>query len=430
MHIILLSGGSGKRLWPLSNEVRSKQFLKVLKNDSLEPESMVQRVFRQIHEAGIESHIVIAAGRAQEESLRSQLGYAVDLVLEPDRRDTFPAIALSCAYLFHEKHVGSDEVVVVLPVDVYADLEYFITLLKMEDAVLSGAGELVLMGIKPDHASEKFGYIVPGSPTNGVYPVSGFREKPNAEVAGQLLAQGAYWNGGVFGFRLGYLMDIVARERDTHSFQELLHDYGSLKKISFDYAVVEKAQSIAMVPYMGKWKDLGTWNTLADELGHGCMGKGLIAEPTGDTTIINELDIPIVALGTGNLVIAASADGILVTDREASTTLKKHMDAMVLAPRYREYLWGSSTVIDSMPRKDGREIVTRRMVMSQDSFAGPIELAHEVVWVVVAGTAELGIGSSVRRLQAGDSIVLKEASAYTLKASTEFIFIEVEGAGE
>jgi len=369
MHIILLSGGSGKRLWPLSNEVRSKQFIKVLKNDSLEPESMVQRVFRQIHEAGIESHIVIAAGRAQEESLRSQLGYAVDLVLEPDRRDTFPAIALSCAYLAHEKHVGSDEVVVVLPVDVYADLGYFTTLLKMEDAVLNGAGDLVLMGIKPDHASEKFGYIVPGLPANGVYPVSGFREKPTAEVAGQLLEQGAYWNGGVFGFRLGYLMDIISSERKAHSFEELLHDYSSLQKISFDYAVVEKAQSIAMVPYTGKWKDLGTWNALADELGPGCMGKGLIAESSGDTTIINELDIPVVALGTGNLVIAASADGILVTDKEASTTLKKHMDAMVLAPRYREYLWGSSTVVDSMSRNDGGEIITRRMVMSSDSFA-------------------------------------------------------------
>jgi mannose-1-phosphate guanylyltransferase len=154
MNIILLSGGSGKRLWPLSNETRSKQFLKVLKDPEGKPESMIQRVYRQIKEASIESNIVVATGKSQIDSIRSQIGNKADVVLEPERRDTFPAIILSCAYLAYEKGINEDEVVIVLPVDPYADIDYFKSLIKMEEKVQSGRANIVLMGIKPTYPSQ------------------------------------------------------------------------------------------------------------------------------------------------------------------------------------------------------------------------------------------------------------------------------------
>lgn len=161
MKIILLSGGSGKRLWPLSNDVRSKQFLKVLQNDQGEPESMIQRVYRQIKLAGIDSDIVVATGIKQSESIHNQLGRDVDVVNEPSRRDTFPAIMLAASYLYFKKKINPTETVVVLPVDPYADINYFLILEEIARRVEEADINMALMGIKPTYPSEKYGYLIP-----------------------------------------------------------------------------------------------------------------------------------------------------------------------------------------------------------------------------------------------------------------------------
>lgn len=124
MHIILLSGGSGKRLWPLSNDVRSKQFIKLFKNGR-EYESMVQRVYRQITTVDPDARITIAASRSQASVIKNQLDETVSICVEPCRRDTFPAIALAAAYLHDEQNVATDEAVVVCPVDPYVDNTYY-----------------------------------------------------------------------------------------------------------------------------------------------------------------------------------------------------------------------------------------------------------------------------------------------------------------
>ena len=165
MKIVLLSGGSGKRLWPLSNDIRSKQFLKVLKKEDGSYESMVQRVYRQIQcakeEENMNVDITIATGSSQVDSIKSQLGEAVDIVVEPERRDTFPAILLSAGYLYYEKKVPLDETVIVLPVDPYANLGYFKLLAEMDRQVKSQKSDIVLMGINPTYPSAKYGYIIP-----------------------------------------------------------------------------------------------------------------------------------------------------------------------------------------------------------------------------------------------------------------------------
>src|SRR5699024_5071910 len=125
MKLIMLSGGSGTRLWPLSNDIRSKQFLKLLKAPNGQVESMVQRVYRQVRESGIDSDIVIATSQKQVDSVKSHLGDSVDIVVEPERRDTFPAIALATAYLYFEGNSELDETVSIMPVDPYTCLDYF-----------------------------------------------------------------------------------------------------------------------------------------------------------------------------------------------------------------------------------------------------------------------------------------------------------------
>jgi mannose-1-phosphate guanylyltransferase len=429
MHIILLSGGSGKRLWPLSNEVRSKQFLPILQGIDGKAESMVQRVYRQLQEAGLGDAVTIAAGKTQHDSLKRQLGSTVNIVLEPERRDTFPAIALSSAYLCWEKNIPLDETVVVLPVDVYADLEYFKTLAKMEELIQQGFSDLVLMGIQPDHPSDKYGYILPGETVKGNQLVKGFTEKPDKNTAETLIQEGAFWNGGVFAFRLGYLMAIVGKHTDVATYQQLYETYASLKKISFDYEVVENASSIAMVPYKGTWKDLGTWDVLASELGPGCIGNGLLAESTGNTFIINELDIPVVALGTGDLVIAASPDGILVSHPSASTALKKYVDPMKIPPRHEERLWGEYTVIDETSLPEGKRTYTKKVSMASNSFR---EFAShegsETVLIVLKGEIEVQqYAGEVQKLLPMDSLNIGENHDFAILSTQDSLFLEVHG---
>ena len=146
MNLILLSGGSGKRLWPLSNEIRSKQFVKVLKNEEGQMESMIERVYRQVRQVSPDSTITIATAKAQVSSIRNQLGDEVDISIEPCRRDTFPAIALAAAYLRDVKGLGEEEPVVVCPVDPYVDSDYFLSLKELEELAAAGRARLVRTG--------------------------------------------------------------------------------------------------------------------------------------------------------------------------------------------------------------------------------------------------------------------------------------------
>ena len=179
MQLILLSGGSGKRLWPLSNDSYSKQFLRLLPAPDGTKESMLQRVVRQIRESGLEAEVTIATGKSQVDAISSQLGNSIDVVTEPERRDTFPAIALVCLYLQKEKSCAEDEVVVVMPSDPYADENYFRTIGQMASAVNSEVADLVLMGIEPTCASTKYGYVVPQRNGENVMKVARFTEKPD-----------------------------------------------------------------------------------------------------------------------------------------------------------------------------------------------------------------------------------------------------------
>ncbi|MCD8207528.1 MAG: NTP transferase domain-containing protein [Bacteroidales bacterium] len=343
MQIILLSGGSGKRLWPLSGGPRSKQFLRLLPAPDGGVESMVQRVVRQLREAGLGENLTFATGESQKDVLVRELGEDLSVVTEPERRDTFPAIVLSAAHLHFERGCSEDEVVVVMPCDPFTEAGYFETLRKLVAAVQDGAGDLVLMGIRPTAPSEKFGYIVPagGSAagsmaessalTGSASPalkVSHFVEKPSADVAAKLISEGALWNGGVFAFRLGYILSILRKYVDASSFSELRSRYGELPMNSFDYEVVEKAESVAVVPFNGVWKDLGTWDALTAELPGDHIGNAVLGGGTENSFVINELDVPVMAIGAKGLVVVASPEGILVCDKDECAGIKTYAERL------------------------------------------------------------------------------------------------------
>lgn len=432
MKIILLSGGSGQRLWPLSNGTQAKQFLRLLKSPEGEKESMVQRVVRQIKEAGLLESITVATSMSQADMIANQLGeYGVDIVTEPARRDTFPAIALASAYLQKEKHCRPDEIVVVMPCDPYTESGYFHTIAKMVKAVESNAADLVLMGITPTSPSSKFGYIVPqaSDALAEVQPVNRFVEKPERALAEQLLAEGALWNGGVFAFRLGYITQILEKYVNAPSFTEVRARYQEFPKISFDYEVAERASSVAVVSFTGQWKDLGTWNALTEELPSQTIGNVVLDEQAVNTHVVNELDLPLICVGTRDLVIATSNDGILVADKDHSEDLKKHLTKLGTdsRPMYEERRWGKYKVIDHIEFADGQKVLTKRLcIRAGKNISYQVHHHREEVWTIINGTGQLVLNGEQRNVKPGDVIHIRREQFHAIRAITDLYIIEVQ----
>ena len=324
MNIILLSGGSGKRLWPLSNDRRPKQFIPLFKNEFGDFESMVQRIYRKIKEIDDTVKVTIATSRDQVSMLCNQLGEDIEISIEPERRDTFPAITLAAAYLKDKLGVAKEETVVVCPVDPFVDDGYFTTIKEMGDLVGSETG-LVLMGIEPSEPSSKYGYIIPAD-RNHVSAVKMFKEKPDEKMAEQYIKEGALWNGGVFAFRLGYLLEKAHGLLDFIGYDDLFANYYSMKKISIDYAFVEKERNIRVVRYEGGWRDLGTWDALTEVIGEKQIGRVIVSKESENVHVINELDIPILCMGLKDVVVVAGTDGILISTLEQALHIKSYVE--------------------------------------------------------------------------------------------------------
>ena len=420
MKIILLSGGSGKRLWPLSNDVRSKQFIKLFKkpedrllagvDSSDEYESMVQRVYRQIKAVDPDAIVTIATSKSQVSALHNQLGEDVGISVEPCRRDTFAAIALATAYLHDCQGVPADEAVVVCPVDPYVEEGYFKTLEAMYEAAQNGDKKLVLMGVDPTYPSEKYGYIKPVN-RDGARGYA-FTEKPTREKAEEYIAAGALWNGGVFAFKLSYVLEKSLELLGTADYHTMFSNYASLRKISFDYAVVEQETSIEVLKYSGTWRDLGTWNTLTESMDSNMVGDVRMNETCVNVHAINELGVPILVMGARNMVIAASPDGILVSDKEQSSYIKPFVDAIDQQIMFAEKSWGSYRVLDV--EEDSMTVkvtLNPRHRMNYHSHE-----RRDEVWTVLKGEGHTIVDGMEQPVKPGDVITMAAGCKHTVIA--------------
>ena len=421
MNIVLLSGGSGKRLWPLSNDIRSKQFIKIFKKEDGSYESMVQRVYRQICKADKDANVTIATSKTQVSAIHNQLGDSVGISVEPCRRDTFPAIALVSAYLHDVQGIAEEESVVVCPVDPYVNDDYFQKLVELSERAASSEANLVLMGIEPTYPSEKYGYVIPESSAE-VSEVSSFKEKPDAKTAEEYIAQGALWNGGVFAYKLKYVLDKAHELIDFMDYQDLFSKYDTLTKISFDYAVVEKEDNIEVMRFNGQWKDLGTWNTLTEAMEESCIGEAMMNEKCGNVHIINELNVPVLAMGLHDVVISASPEGILVSDKEQSSYIKPFVDRIDQQIMFAEKSWGSFRVLDVE-----EESMTIKVTLNpghQMNYHS--HKNRDEVWTVIAGKGHTIVDGMEQEVSAGDVITMEAGCRHTIIAETELKLIEVQ----
>ena len=421
MNIVLLSGGSGKRLWPLSNDIRSKQFLKLFVNARGERESMVQRVYRQILTVDSGASVTVATSRSQVSALHNQLGDSVGISVEPCRRDTFPAIALVASYLHDVKGVSDEEPVVVCPVDPYVDESYFHALAQLGELAQEGVADLILMGIDPTYPSEKYGYILPVD-KGDISKVSEFKEKPDVATAQTYIDAGGLWNGGVFAFKLGYVLERAHELIDFVDYDDLYAKYGSLDKISFDYAVVEHETDIAVLRYEGKWKDLGTWSTLAEEMDAASIGDVRTDDACDNVHVVNELGVPVVAMGLTDVVVAASSEGILVADKASTDQLKPIVDSIHQQLMFAEKSWGSYRVLDV--EEDSLTIkVTLNPGHSMNYHSHD---NRDELWTVVSGIGRAIVDGVERRVRPGDVVSMPAGCKHTVLADTELRLIEVQ----
>ncbi|WP_405082763.1 sugar phosphate nucleotidyltransferase [Paenibacillus chitinolyticus] len=438
MKIILLSGGSGKRLWPLSNEIRSKTFLKLLPAPDGGRESMLQRVCRQLDSAGLLSSTSIVTHFSQLEIVRSQVGEKIPVLAEPHKRGTFTAIGLASRYL-HTQGISPGEIVCFMPADPFVDAAFFEKVASLPSVLAQSGARMALIGTKPSFPSTQYGYIVPAPAqdreTAPYLSVAEFAEKPDEQGASALLSRGALWNSGVFAFANSFMLEVLASRGLPDDYGQLLGLYDKLPELSFDEEVVEKTKPIVVLPYEGKWDDLGNWQALAPHLESLAVGPGGVSDDSADTHIVNELSSPIHVIDVSGIIVAASPDGILVASKAGSSRIKQINPGKGRAPMYEEYRWGTVTTLGSTEDSAETEAVIRRItLLPGKSFPYRAHGSAKKSWTVLSGSGQMILDARLFRVKAGDVFHLEPATGHALLADSsgpvELIEIEFGPEGE
>lgn len=432
MYIVLMSGGAGKRLWPLSNSVRPKQYIELVNEDSRKEKkcSMVQRVWKQLEHAKLTENTIITASRNQVDIIQHQLG-SVNIAIEPERRDTFAAILLSCAYLKSSLDAKENDTVVVLPVDPYTEDRYFETVKQLEQILDTSNADIALMGVKPTYPAEKYGYILPKKNLDEYIEVKGFVEKPNKEIAEKLIEEGAIWNCGVFCFKLGMMVQ-KAREYDMELDYNLVYgNYTMLPRISFDYEVLEKNNNLVAISFDGLWKDLGTWDSLIEQMDEKNIGLVVNDNETRNTSVINVLnDIPVVTMGVKDTIIVASQDGILITSKKATSNIKDVTAELSSEPMCGQYSWGSVEVYRR--ESDSNNKVLIQQVKIREGRRINIhkhESVREII-TILSGEVAVTIDGQDTKLHRGQIVSIDKMTDHSLTAISDVELIETQISNE
>ena len=426
MYYVLLSGGSGKRLWPLSSDARPKQYLKLVnkENNSMESCSMLQRVWEQLEEAGMAKNTAITAGENQMELIYSQVK-PQGIVVEPEARDTFPAVMLSCAYLYSNMGAKKEDYVAFLPVDPYTEQKYFESIKQLEAIVKKTKAQVGLLGVVPTYPATKYGYILPEKEEENYIRVKGFTEKPTEERAEELLGQDALWNCGVFCVKIGDMLQKTAEYHVSENYEDMFLEYNKLPKISFDYEVLQKANHLVAVKFEGFWKDLGTWDAMAEQMNTDTKGNVIMDETCMDTQVVNELEIPVTVMGAKNMVVVASKDGILVADKNEAARVKEVTGNIDYTSKFEERRWGTLETLHES--KDGGVSTLTRKIKIYEGMNSSYHYHQErdEIWTVLSGSGELILEGNRMLLTPGKAICIRKNQRHAIKALGDFEYIEM-----
>lgn len=429
MRIILLSGGSGKRLWPISNDFRAKQFLRVLADGQGNRESMIQRVWRQLKTAGLSESAIIATGQEQVDIIQNQLGDLTKMVIEPKRRDTYPAIALAASYLFSLEHLRTDQVITVIRADCFVEDAFFQLLKEIEGVLTEANAELGLVGVMPTYPSDKYGYIVPVPKQAGdrFINVGYFRAKPTEKEAEELIMRQALWNCGVFAFKPEYIISKLEEAGLPTEYWDLRNKFDELPQKSFDNQIAESANSAIALRYEGEWRDFGTWSNITEKVASPVLGKGYLSGNSYNTNLINELDLPVIVLGVANAVIAASPDGILVAEKKECTRVIDLVNCFLERPMFEERRWGWYRVLEHTKYENAEEVLVKHIkITAGKSLSYQLHHHRNEVWQIIGGVGQFALDDVISCVKSGDVLQIPVGVKHGIIAETDLELIEIQ----
>ncbi|ASR47644.1 mannose-1-phosphate guanylyltransferase [Paenibacillus kribbensis] len=424
MQLVLLCGGAGKRLWPLSNDIRSKLFLRLLPAPDGQMESMLSRVYRQLAAAGLDSSALLLAHRSQVNLALRHTEGRLPVLGEPAKRGTFTAAALAAAY-FHTRGVGLDEIVCIAPADMFAGEDFFHSVAALSDLLLDSGADLAMLGTRPTHPSDQYGYIVPGQQTGrkgkaSYASVARFTEKPDRIGAQQLISQGALWNCGIYASKLRYMLACMERSDLPLNDKALCSMYDRLPVRSFDEEIAERAEHAVVLPYEGEWLDIGSWQTLTNQLANRVIGRGQISGPAHDTHIVNELPFPLHVIGVEGIIAAASPDGILIAAKSHAHAIKEKLGTLQLHPMHGETSWGSYRVLDEFDHRSLNDILAIRLTVLPDHrLNGHCHGSGLKVWTIVSGRGEVMLNGERFTAVSGSVFRILVDTHHTIRADQD-----------
>jgi mannose-1-phosphate guanylyltransferase / mannose-6-phosphate isomerase len=430
---LIMCGGAGTRLWPASREIRPKQFLPLFG-----ARSTFQDTLMRVSDEGLFARPIVITNAAYRFMVLEQLaeiGIEADVLLEPVRRDSGPAIAAGAAFA---QTRDKNAVILALAADhVVRDAAAFIAACR-QGLTAAGAGHIVTFGIKPERAAADYGYINPGDAVSGeVRSIAKFVEKPDQAKAAEYIKAGYFWNSGNFMFRASVLLDeyrkydaasveavsnAVAKAGRDLAFVTLDPEFfGSAQAISIDYAVMEKTARAAVVPVACGWSDVGSWHAVwelsaKDTQGNAAQGRAVF-EDSRNCNVAT--DKALVALeGVDDLVVVATEDAVLVSRQKDANGLKRLVAKLkTVAPQVtEEHLkvhrpWGSYQSVDNGERHQVKRIIVKpgqRLSLQKHYHRSE----H---WVVVRGAARVTVNDLVKTVHENESIYIPIGAVHRLE---------------
>lgn len=433
IHPVILCGGIGSRLWPLSRESMPKQFIRLWSD-----KTCFQETVSRISDVEFAAPVIVTAHKYRfiVGQQLAELGVAATILLEPEPRNSGPAIAAAAAWL---AATDPEAVMAVLAADHRIDDHgaFRTSLLSAKPA--ADAGNLVVFGVSPDRPATDYGYIRPGQPVEGAaLDVEAFVEKPDAETAQTFLNDGYLWNSGNFLMRADRVLEeyrlvdpetaAAAEAAARGAVRDLdftvldAEAYSKSTPSSIDYAVMEKTNHAAVVPVNYGWSDVGSWQSLwetSEKSAEGNVSRGPIElTDVRDSYIDSHPDRLTAALGLDNIVVITTKDAVLVADRHRSNEVGLLVDRMANAGRDQarshrrcDRPWGWYESLDL----GGRYQVKRVVVYPGGRLSLQKHLHRSEHWVVVRGSAMATVDDTVKLLQEGESIHVPLGSVHRLE---------------